>query len=424
MSDIKKKFQEALEKLTRYGLESGMSVSGYEPEAWMDEAGDGDWILRDDALQALASIPGGEPAPPRELDQLERMLDLSVVARVNFDNPKADEALVELQRILEPMVDRARSRPPAAPTETEALGLWRCSGCGEALAPGEKPGTAWRWAGAHWEHQCGSPQAGHEVAYWFGSIPEPHPFLMAPAIPSGDVEKPILDQLADRFLCWKLPADFSPDCGITFKRNYNEGTPRPGVHEPIGTNLLTAIQAKEMLEYVTAPLLARITELEDELKRKGKMIGAQQALRDDLRAQLTEKERELDAAHDLMGGLLKRICHTLKGADPEMGMHSWHDLPELVEQLKVVDVEQEHRIAALEQSLDHANALLADYGVQPVLIVNAPPSASPQGEAEKEAEIEREAAEIEGWDVDPVLARRLAEKFIALRGDTQKGGAG
>ncbi len=67
------------------------------------------------------------------------------------------------------------------------------------------------------------------------------------AIPAIDVNK-----MVDRFLNWKLPSNFSPDAGISFKRDFNENTPLPMKHEPLGTNLFHAGQAKEMFEYVLA----------------------------------------------------------------------------------------------------------------------------------------------------------------------------
>lgn len=60
--------------------------------------------------------------------------------------------------------------------------------------------------------------------------------------------KTILDKLVDRFLGWKLPDTFGPDCYISFDRdtaNKNNGW-------PVGTNLLTAIEAKEMLKYISS----------------------------------------------------------------------------------------------------------------------------------------------------------------------------
>lgn len=60
----------------------------------------------------------------------------------------------------------------------------------------------------------------------------------------------VTDEMVNRFLCWKLPEHFSPDCGISFVRDYNQHTPYPAKHEPVGTNLFTADQAREMLEHV------------------------------------------------------------------------------------------------------------------------------------------------------------------------------
>ena len=52
-------------------------------------------------------------------------------------------------------------------------------------------------------------------------------------------------KMVDRFLSWKLPKDFSPDCGISFEKHKYANH----LFEPIGTNLFTADQAKEMFEY-------------------------------------------------------------------------------------------------------------------------------------------------------------------------------
>lgn len=56
------------------------------------------------------------------------------------------------------------------------------------------------------------------------------------------------DEQVSRFLTWRLPRDFAPDGGVQFT------PPRPdqdpAVHWPSGTNLLTAPQAKAMLQHV------------------------------------------------------------------------------------------------------------------------------------------------------------------------------
>jgi len=56
--------------------------------------------------------------------------------------------------------------------------------------------------------------------------------------------------MVDRFLEWRLPEKFNPDAGINFKPNFNEHTAHPMRHEPTGTNLFDATQAKEMVLYL------------------------------------------------------------------------------------------------------------------------------------------------------------------------------
>lgn len=61
--------------------------------------------------------------------------------------------------------------------------------------------------------------------------------------------KKLIDQMVDRFLCWELPDDFAPDCHISFDRDaakYNQHS------WPDGTNLLTATQARAMIEHMLA----------------------------------------------------------------------------------------------------------------------------------------------------------------------------
>ena len=70
---------------------------------------------------------------------------------------------------------------------------------------------------------------------------------------AADAGRAVTKEMVDRFLSWKLPHDFSPDAGISFKAEYNEGTSYVARHEPIGTNLFDAGQDKEMLEHVLQP---------------------------------------------------------------------------------------------------------------------------------------------------------------------------
>ena len=70
----------------------------------------------------------------------------------------------------------------------------------------------------------------------------------------------VSDEMVSRFLSWKLPADFAPDGGVTFAREFhmngllvNRATLPPHFWT-VGTNILTAPQARAMLEHVLGGL--------------------------------------------------------------------------------------------------------------------------------------------------------------------------
>jgi hypothetical protein len=65
------------------------------------------------------------------------------------------------------------------------------------------------------------------------------------------MEETQIKHMVTRFLQWKLPADFHPDAGITFKAAFNEHTTHAMKHEPRGTNLLDAVQAEAMVRDMT-----------------------------------------------------------------------------------------------------------------------------------------------------------------------------
>ena len=63
-----------------------------------------------------------------------------------------------------------------------------------------------------------------------------------------------IKNMVSRFLQWRLPEDFNPDGGISFKSVFNENTSRPMKAEPVGTNLLTAKQAEDMVRFMISDL--------------------------------------------------------------------------------------------------------------------------------------------------------------------------
>jgi hypothetical protein len=59
-----------------------------------------------------------------------------------------------------------------------------------------------------------------------------------------------IQYMVNRFLTWRLPENFSPDAGISFKAVFNEHTTHPMKHEPVGTNLFDAGQAEGMVRHM------------------------------------------------------------------------------------------------------------------------------------------------------------------------------
>lgn len=72
-----------------------------------------------------------------------------------------------------------------------------------------------------------------------------------------------IKHMVSRFLSWKLPEHFNPDGGISFERDYNQNTPYPAKHEPVGTNLFDATQATAMVRYMLdgLPMDVRVNDL-------------------------------------------------------------------------------------------------------------------------------------------------------------------
>lgn len=95
-----------------------------------------------------------------------------------------------------------------------------------------------------------------DIKFWnLSEIPEDEMYIFRAhfatallASPLKDLKpsKPNVDEIVNRFLGWKLPSDFSPDCGIEFDANKYPNHK----FEPIGTNLFNATQAKAMIEYL------------------------------------------------------------------------------------------------------------------------------------------------------------------------------
>ena len=82
--------------------------------------------------------------------------------------------------------------------------------------------------------------------------------------------KSLVDSMVNRFLGWKLPMDFAPDAGISFKptKPYEE----PGWW-PVGTNLFHAGQAQDMIEHMLGDSLNQVAQ--DVLSERRRQIEAE-----------------------------------------------------------------------------------------------------------------------------------------------------
>ena len=73
-----------------------------------------------------------------------------------------------------------------------------------------------------------------------------------------------IKHMTERFLGWRLPENFQPDAGISFKAEFNDspaamemlGLSEPMRHQPVGTNLFDYTQAEAMIRYMVEGLPA------------------------------------------------------------------------------------------------------------------------------------------------------------------------
>lgn len=88
-----------------------------------------------------------------------------------------------------------------------------------------------------------------------GSAGGPRDYSGEPAVPDERLTAEQIKYMVDRFLTWRLPESFNPDGGISFRRVSKDSVSVPvGVnhhrYEPVGTNLLSAAEATEMVRHM------------------------------------------------------------------------------------------------------------------------------------------------------------------------------
>jgi len=102
-----------------------------------------------------------------------------------------------------------------------------------------------------------------------------------------------IKHMVDRFLQWRLPENFNPDGGISFKRIENTHAPDFPYPPPTGTNLLDATQAEEMVRYMIDCLPVEpqpSSRSEVEAKIRGNLIDYWDNIANDTKDLLYETE--------------------------------------------------------------------------------------------------------------------------------------
>ena len=133
---------------------------------------------------------------------------------------------------------------------------------------------------------------------------------------AADAIAPSVGAMVSRFLCWKLPKDFHPDGGMVFIPTRGRGYDSP--HWPVGTNLLTAEQAGQMLKHVTgwrdAPEALRLLTFCVLVLRNGFTVTGESACAspENFDAELGRKiarQNAVSKVWPLLGFLLKEKLH-------------------------------------------------------------------------------------------------------------------
>lgn len=94
----------------------------------------------------------------------------------------------------------------------------------------------------------------------------------------AETPEELVDAMVDRFLGWKLPKNFNPDCGISFTPEHSAeymasiGKP-PARYDPVGTNLFDALQAREMIEHMLNMPKKKVEYTHNKLQTNGDTDG-------------------------------------------------------------------------------------------------------------------------------------------------------
>jgi hypothetical protein len=118
----------------------------------------------------------------------------------------------------------------------------------------------------------------------------------------GNRRAELIERMVQRFLHWRLPDTFTPDCYIQF----HKGTALMNNAWPVGTNLFTAGEARTMFEHAMGAGSAFISKDQFEIKR----------LQDLLQHERAEFAKHLDEIQQSYNKNLEHVREGLVGTEP------------------------------------------------------------------------------------------------------------
>ena len=114
-----------------------------------------------------------------------------------------------------------------------------------------------------------------------------------------------IKHMVARFLAWRLPENFSPDGGITFKKTFNEHTAHPMEHQPTGTNLFGYDQAEAMVRHLVEGLpstRSKLEQVDDRYYEEARNLVVR-----DRKASTSYLQRRLQLSYDTALRLMERL---------------------------------------------------------------------------------------------------------------------
>jgi len=190
------------------------------------------------ALRPSREPAGGDAVIEIELECREAWKLATYWRRIATGCPCESEVAQQLEAIANDLTDMISEEQ-----ERTLLGA-------AALKRRANPSAPQDAAAPSWSNWIATDEGGEAHYFKDEPIHWPNRRRLATPPPSAAPAVVGIDAMVDRFLCWRLPDDFAPDAGISFKPITNPAWTHD--YWPTGTNLLHAGQARAMFEHCLA----------------------------------------------------------------------------------------------------------------------------------------------------------------------------